>query len=183
MGLNIIELENKGYCIKRNIVIERDSACDDFVCFNLEFQKRKVVINTCYGGFELSDLGFKRLLELRNEEFYMYNQTFDIKERDFRLVKVNEVGNLPIIFSKKDFGNSVDEIPLVYVWGKYEIEDLISRDDPILVQVVEELGDKASALFANLQIVEIPADVDWEIEEERGKEWVVEKHRRWGKDL
>ncbi len=53
------------------------------------------------------------------------------------------------------------------------------RTNPELVAVVEELGKRASGSFANLKIVEIPDDVEWEIQEYHGAEWVAEKHRTW----
>jgi hypothetical protein len=56
---------------------------------------------------------------------------------------------------------------------------VVSRDDPDLVKVVEALGAKANGLFAKLKVVEIPADVEWEIKEYDGVEWVAEKHRTW----
>jgi hypothetical protein len=49
----------------------------------------------------------------------------------------------------------------------------------VLVQIVRELGAEADSKFANLKIVEIPADVEWEIGEYDGREWVAEKHRTW----
>jgi hypothetical protein len=55
----------------------------------------------------------------------------------------------------------------------------LARDDPYLVQVVEELGDRANGRHAELKVVEIPAEVDWEIDEYDGTEWVAEKHRTW----
>ncbi len=55
----------------------------------------------------------------------------------------------------------------------------IKRDDPHLVQVIEEMGARANGEFSSLVIVEIPADVDWEIDEYDGLEWVAEAHRRW----
>jgi len=55
----------------------------------------------------------------------------------------------------------------------------LARNDPILVQVVEEMGDKAWGRYAKLAIVEIPDDVQWIIEENDGMEWVAEKHRTW----
>jgi hypothetical protein len=55
----------------------------------------------------------------------------------------------------------------------------IFRDDPALVQVVEELGAKSSGEFAKLHVVEIPEDVQWEIEEYDGKEHIAEIHRTW----
>ena len=55
-----------------------------------------------------------------------------------------------------------------------------SRDDPILIQVVETLGPKAAGhKISKLKIVEIPIDVDWEIKEYDGGEWAAEKHRTW----
>jgi len=55
----------------------------------------------------------------------------------------------------------------------------IKRNDPILVEIVEQLGEDASSSFAELKVVEIPDDVQWQIEEDGGDEWVAEKHRTW----
>lgn len=55
----------------------------------------------------------------------------------------------------------------------------MERDDPYLVQVVEEMGADADGRYAELKIVEIPADVNWTIEEYDGSEWVAEVHRTW----
>lgn len=54
-----------------------------------------------------------------------------------------------------------------------------TRADPKLVECVECLGRKADGEFAALEIVEIPDDVDWEIQEYDGIEWIAEKHRTW----
>jgi hypothetical protein len=56
----------------------------------------------------------------------------------------------------------------------------IPRDDAALVQVVEEMGVMANGAFAKLKIVKIPDDVEWQIDEYDGLEWVAEKHRTWG---
>ena len=55
----------------------------------------------------------------------------------------------------------------------------ICRDDPVLVQVVEELGKKSFDRYAKLRVVEIPEGVSWFIEEYDGLEHVSEKHRTW----
>ena len=92
---------------------------------------RRVVINTCYGGFGLSpraEAEYKRLAGITDPDWYDRN---------------------------------------------------IDRDDPYLVKIVNELGMGANGVHANLKIVEIPGDVDWEIEEYDGNEWVAEKHRTW----
>lgn len=55
----------------------------------------------------------------------------------------------------------------------------IPRDDPYLVKIVKEMGDGAAGSHARLKIVEIPADVDWIVQEYDGAEWVAEAHRTW----
>jgi len=57
----------------------------------------------------------------------------------------------------------------------------ILRNDPHLVQVVEEMGEKASGQYAKLEVFEIPDNVIWEIETYDGIEWICERHRTWGK--
>lgn len=53
------------------------------------------------------------------------------------------------------------------------------RKDKRLVECVEKLGEEASGRCANLEIVYIPDDIEWEITEYDGYESVEEKHRRW----
>ncbi len=55
----------------------------------------------------------------------------------------------------------------------------VARDDPYLIQTIKELGEAANTRFCTLKIVEIPAEVEWEIAEYDGLEWVAEKHRTW----
>ena len=59
----------------------------------------------------------------------------------------------------------------------YDIE--IKRNDPILVEIVEQLGEAADGNYAELKVVEIPDDVEWGIEEYDGDEYIAEKHRTW----
>jgi len=54
-----------------------------------------------------------------------------------------------------------------------------SRDDPVLIQIIEDLGKDANGCSSDLKIVEIPSDVEWEIRDYDGLEWVAEKHRTW----
>lgn len=55
----------------------------------------------------------------------------------------------------------------------------LDRDDPRLIAVVEHLGASANGSYAALKVVEIPDEVEWEIQEYDGREWVAEKHRTW----
>ena len=53
------------------------------------------------------------------------------------------------------------------------------RANPILVECVEVLGDKANDSVSNLRVVEIPDGVDWYIEDYDGMESIHEQHRVW----
>jgi hypothetical protein len=56
----------------------------------------------------------------------------------------------------------------------------IRRDDPVLIGVIDELGEEESSdLLCRLKVVTIPDGVDWQIEEYDGLEWIAEKHRTW----
>jgi hypothetical protein len=55
----------------------------------------------------------------------------------------------------------------------------IERNDPKLLQVFDELGQATNGPFAELQAIEVPEGVEWQIEEYDGYEHVAEKHRTW----
>lgn len=56
----------------------------------------------------------------------------------------------------------------------------IERSDPVLVSVVEELGEFANGEYARLRVVVVPDGVDWEVTEYDGMETVREKSRTFG---
>ena len=141
-------------------------------------KKTSIVINADYGGFGLSHKAVMRIAELKGIKLYAYvNPVWNYKE----YVPYNGDGNSPIIyyFTKKltDKDNTNDN----EFWKKYSWNDRdLQRDDLTLVQVVKELKKEANGYCANLKVVNIPADVNWEIEEYDGAEWVSEVHRTWG---
>lgn len=66
--------------------------------------------------------------------------------------------------------------------GKLESEFYdrhIDRDDSDLVDIVEEMGEKANGLCARLAVIEIPDGVSWQVEEYDGYEHISETHRTW----
>lgn len=57
----------------------------------------------------------------------------------------------------------------------YELE----RDDPFLVEVVEELGEDANTPWSYLKVIELPENLEYYIEEYDGAEHIAERHRTW----
>lgn len=56
---------------------------------------------------------------------------------------------------------------------------LLKRDDPRLVSAFEEYGKELAGDMASLRIIEIPAEVKWELVERNGLESIEEVHRVW----
>lgn len=148
----------------------------------------KIVINKCYGGFGLSPAAVKRMAELQGRECYFY-------VRDKLATQKEAEGTM--FFNAFDVPNFHEISPDVSgsAWAEMTPEEKSAhnalydkhklttrpddRTDPILVQVVEELGARASGSCAKLSVVEVPAGVDWEIDEYDGIETVREKSRSW----
>ncbi len=138
----------------------------------------KIVINTCHGGFSLSDAVMYRYAEIKGITLYPEGEGGVFSRTAFYTVPADQR-------VKELLGNWMDhseEARKAYT-DRYEKECLydrdMNRDDPILVQVVEELGRKANGVYATLKVVEIPDGVEWQIEEYDGAEWIAEKHRTW----
>ncbi|GAG08563.1 unnamed protein product [marine sediment metagenome] len=115
----------------------------------------KVVINSCYGGFSISRKAFLKLREMGNKHA--------LKETDYG--ELYKDGSGPRrTWGMERGGSFLRDIP---------------RDDKDLIKIIEEMGDEANGGVASLTIVEVPDDVEWEIDEYDGYEHVAEKHRTW----
>ena len=124
----------------------------------------KVVINTCYGGFGLSNLAIKRLCELGAGGITPHEHPTDSQ------VKPGEdLGDG--YFSLRWCGVLKDG--RVYSW------DPDCRTDVNLIKVIEEIGALANGGCAELTIVEVPDGCNWDINDYGGKESVHEIHRSW----
>ena len=54
------------------------------------------------------------------------------------------------------------------------------RTDPKLIRLMETKGSEwCSGSFAELKVVEVPDDVEWEIHDYDGMETIEEVHRSW----
>lgn len=143
---------------------------------------RKVVINDQYGGFGLSHEAVMRYLELTGQDVWpeesdrfsrLVGPTYWLVAPDSPRVQPQPEDWFEMSLQERAAHNAAYS---AQVFSPREI----ARDDPYLVQVVEELGGKTAAGdHATLKVLVIPADVDWQIEEHDGLEWIAEKHRTW----
>ena len=151
----------------------------------------KIVINNCFGGFGLSASGVKRYAELIGKKAYFFDNDFGKK---YKPITLEEADNKILGYSSFTVPNpekylkcgdwfTMSDKERVDYNKRYEEISLyssdIKRDDPKLIQVVEELGEKANGPCAELSIVEIPDGVKWEIDEYDGNETIHEVHRSW----
>lgn len=147
---------------------------------------RKVVINCCFGGFGLSTAAYEKLIEWGVPVRKYTNQRTDPETRRYLPEPANDG---EVIFDKELTPRGEDRLNDIYhefkgsssfesrYWDCWTRE---SRDHPLVVRVVEELGSEAaSGHCAKLQIVEIPANVDYHISEYDGSEHIAENHRTW----
>lgn len=112
----------------------------------------KVAINICFGGFNLSNKAFEKLLEIKGIEY----------------IKIGDDDGVGYVeYIKKDDPN--------YYLSEYEF----SRSDEDLIRVIEEFGKEANGNFSEIKIVEIPDDVKFTIEDYDGNEHIAEVHRTW----
>lgn len=137
----------------------------------------KVVINRRFGGFGLSEAAYERLIALG----VPVRKYIEQKRGPDGLYLPEPANEGEVIFDRDLEGDpSQVQESLRSLSGRYWdswIGD--NRSHPLLVQVVEELGEKADGRFAKLKIVEIPDGIEWEIDEYDGVEHIAEKHQTW----
>ena len=134
----------------------------------------KVVVNRCYGGFGIS---IKAQLEIhqrggcphqkiepRSQYFGgdswkgFYKSEKEYQEQHLKMCEIAQVNGEILYDEHRDYEN---------------------RTCPKLIEVVEELKEKAFGQHAELEVVEIPDDVKYEIDDYDGIETIHEEHRSW----
>lgn len=114
---------------------------------------RKIAINTCAGDFQLSDEAAEMLIA-----------------RGCKYINRTE-GSKYVIYKYDDEYEDVD------MWNYRRVE---ARSDPILIEVIEELGADRASSSGNIKIFEVPDDIEVHIEHfTYGWERIAEKHRKW----
>jgi hypothetical protein len=145
-----------------------------------------VVINTCFGGFNLSHEAILAYLQRKGIEVWPEDTSnspvrYWLVPPGKRTVRLDRRGMM--IHDKpwdKMTNSERTEENARYARELWCCDRDIPRDDPDLVAVVGELGtEKASGPLARLSLVEVPGGVRWQIEEYGGKEHIAEAHRTW----
>lgn len=142
----------------------------------------KIALNKCFGGFQLSHKAVKRYLELQGKECFFYKQevrTDNFKVTYKKITQDKAKGELFLSYFTKDLGDVVTQGKADDDFIFYSYFDYDKRTDPLLIQVIEELGNEASGKLGKIEIVEVPNDLDWEITDYDGIETLHEKHRSW----
>jgi len=129
----------------------------------------RIVTNRCYGEYNLSH---KAVMEYAKRKGIALHPSQDPRlfsglEYNYYRVPIEEYRRL---HEAKDT-KAINEV-------YFSVRD-IPRDDPVLVSVVEDLGEEASGRCSDLWITEIPHGVAWVIKERNGMEWVSEISRIW----
>lgn len=141
----------------------------------------KVVINRCFGGFSLSKEGVARYCDLAGLPCFIEEDTRFKSMGLFTCWLLPEADRIDEREGDAFYSMSMEE--RVAYNKKYSEQTLscrdIERNDPFLVQLVEENSELYSGRHAELAVVEIDDDVEWEIDEYDGREHVAEKHRTW----
>lgn len=142
----------------------------------------KVVINACYGGFGLSPEAL--LWMYQRGATYLATPVSEYYGPHEYGGKTNVERAAEALATWRKFQSTGEGSIFLTVFTPDEQSILcsareIERNDPLLIQCVEELGERVNGACAALTIVEIPDGVEWCIEEYDGSEHVAEKHRTW----
>lgn len=131
----------------------------------------KVILNKCFGGFDVSEEAYELYAKKKGVNIFKYELAPDLNYR-----KTKRSG-ICIYHFTQDFGDKINRNDVD--WNKYFSLGTEHREDPILIEIVEELGEKASGAFGELVVVDIPDGMDYVIDEYDGIETLHENVEVW----
>lgn len=142
----------------------------------------KIVINDCYGGFEMSPQAISLYCFYKGIPINFYKQTqykhedkIDIYEK-IKKEDIDKENGFLIYPTFKETEDKIYHFPECYFNTRN-----IKRNDLSLVRVVEELGEKSSGPCSKLKVEEIEDGSLYKIKEYDGLETIVsmELDERW----
>lgn len=143
----------------------------------------KIVVNKCFGGFSISKECAEYMASLGDKQAQSELDEWKQNQQWLDNYKKNGEWDKDVPKNGRDMlGISArhDSPAHWYGYGYQKgFDGGYSRTSETLIKAVEDLRDKASGQYSKLEIVEIPDDVNWEIDEYDGLESIHEKHRSW----
>jgi len=142
---------------------------------------QKIVINTCFGGFDLSRDAVMHIAALKGITLYPE------EDEEYKALGIITYWTVPLDMrpeeaSPENWASMTYDERMAHnkTWqdATFDVHD-IARDDPELVATVKALGAKANGQYALLKVVEIPDGVQWTVEEYDGREYIAEVHSTW----
>jgi hypothetical protein len=113
---------------------------------------KKVIYNACYGGFGLSKEAIQRYWEIKGQQVWVEDELWGfciwLVPPEERLKPKTSIEYSAMSMDERIAYNKAYSAQTWY-------HDGVVRHDPVLVQVVEELGDKANGEYAKLRVAEI----------------------------
>lgn len=157
----------------------------------------KIILNKDYGGFSVSLMAYKLYAEKKGIELYAYYRDYSnylsqgvivYRKIDWTVPSLLEYYNngLSSVYCfTKNLGESIieskenkEEVNEIFVKYSFYLGKQ-NREDPILIEVVEELGNKANGSFSDLKVVEIPDELDYVIDNYDGYETLHQRVKIW----
>lgn len=137
----------------------------------------KIILNKGEEGsyFQLSDAAFALYAAKKGLSLYRYGSDHTISHK---LISEEEVAKYDVMYATVFLGESVNPFK-DFKRDCWLFLGKSNRTDTTLIEVVEELGDKASGNCANLQVVEIPDNIKYFIDDYDGYETLYEIGRKW----
>lgn len=137
----------------------------------------KIAINACFGGFSLSEAAVRAYAQKKGLPIYPELGKFGLMTYwvvpENQRVKEAPGGFMSMSIDERKKYNETYRAQTIY-------DRDIPRDDADLIAVIEEMGEAANGEHARLRVIEIPDDVQWQIDDYDGNESISEVHRTWG---
>lgn len=157
---------------------------------DIQQETKKVAINKCHGGFQLNVLACIDLVKRKHKdkEIFLYTSRNSCDEEIYSKVDTNCIDidglNWSSYITFEDLGEEIDYCTMnnyndkIFALSYSDID----REDPDLIALIEEYDKDNKNIgrrYSNIQIIEIPKDVKYEIKNYDGYEWIAECHRTW----
>lgn len=118
----------------------------------------KIVLNDCRGQFDLSEIAVAHYAKRKGISLFLVRDYETILHKKYR---------------KNFYYTKPKEKRIDANDGIWKVQD-IKRNDPILIDIVSELGTKCNSIVSRLKIVDVQENKKWKIKADDGLEYLEE---------